>query len=63
MSPFAIRNPYFIVVCCLIMAVLGIAAVARMPVDMFPAIRIPVVVVGNRSQLKAGQKVDAKGRG
>ena len=45
MSLFAIRNPYFIVVCCLIMAVLGIAAVARMPVDMFPAIRIPVVVV------------------
>ena len=44
MSPFAIRNPYFIVVCCLILAVLGITAVARMPVDMFPAIRIPVVV-------------------
>src|ERR1041384_3303610 len=45
MSRFAIRNPYFIVVVCLIIAVVGITALARMPVDMFPAINIPVVVV------------------
>ena len=45
MSRFAIRSPYFIVVCCLIVAVLGMTAVVRMPVDMFPPIRIPVVVV------------------
>lgn len=45
MSRFAIRAPYFIIVCCLIIAVIGFTAVARMPVDMFPAIRIPVVVV------------------
>lgn len=45
MSRFAIRAPFFIIVCCLIAAVLGIAAVVRMPVDMFPAVRIPVVVV------------------
>src|SRR5262250_1113614 len=45
MSRFAIRNPYFIVVVCLIIAVVGATALARMPVDMFPNINIPVVVV------------------
>ena len=45
MSRFAIRNPYFIVVICLIIAVVGVSSLARMPVDMFPAMNIPVVVV------------------
>jgi multidrug efflux pump subunit AcrB len=43
MSRFAIRNPYFIVVVCLIVAVVGISSLLRMPVDMFPAMNIPVV--------------------
>jgi len=45
MSRFAIRNPYFIVVVCLVIAVIGASALVRMPVDMFPEINIPVVVV------------------
>ena len=45
MSGFAIRNPYFIVVICLFIAVLGVTSLARMPIDMFPAMNIPVVVV------------------
>src|SRR5712691_632996 len=45
MSRFAIRNPYFIVVVCLMIAVVGVSSLARMPVDMFPAMNIPVVVV------------------
>jgi multidrug efflux pump subunit AcrB len=45
MSGFSIRNPYFIVVLCLIIAVLGTVSVARMPVDMFPTMDIPVVAV------------------
>src|SRR6266566_2424516 len=45
MPKFAIHNPYFIVVVCLIIAVVGISSLARMPVDMFPAMNIPVVVV------------------
>ena len=45
MSGFAIRTPYFIVVAALVVAVLGATAVARMPVDMFPSINIPMVVV------------------
>lgn len=45
MSRFAIRTPYFIVVAALIIAVLGGTALVRMPVDMFPNINIPMVVV------------------
>jgi multidrug efflux pump subunit AcrB len=45
MSSFAIKNPYFIVVVCLVIAVVGVTSLARMPVDMFPAMKIPVVVV------------------
>ena len=45
MSKFAVKNPYFIVVLCLVIAVVGGAALVRMPVDMFPAMNIPVVVV------------------
>jgi hydrophobic/amphiphilic exporter-1 (mainly G- bacteria), HAE1 family len=45
MSGFAIRNPYFVVVVCLMIAVVGISSLARLPVDMFPSINIPVVVV------------------
>lgn len=45
MSRFAIRTPYFVVVVGLILAILGVVSVAQMPVDMFPAIDIPVVVV------------------
>jgi multidrug efflux pump subunit AcrB len=45
MSKFAIKNPYFIVVLCLVITVVGGAALFRMPVDMFPAMNIPVVVV------------------
>lgn len=45
MSRFAIRTPYFIVVLCLIICVVGGAALVRMPVDLFPPINIPVVVV------------------
>src|SRR5216684_2517982 len=45
MSRFAIRTPYFIVVVCLIIAVVGITSLVRMPVDMFPSMNIPMVVV------------------
>jgi len=45
MSGFSIRNPYFIIVVCLIVAVVGITSLVRMPVDLFPAINLPEVVV------------------
>src|SRR5271157_320860 len=45
MPAFAIRYPFFIVMMCLIIAVVGVATMVRMPVDLFPDINIPVVVV------------------
>ena len=45
MPRFSIRNPYFIVVCCLVLLLLGVTSVVRMPVDLFPPINLPEVVV------------------
>jgi len=45
MSRFSIRNPYFIIVICLVLTVVGITSIARMPVDLFPPINLPEVVV------------------
>ena len=45
MSRFSLRFPYFIVVLCLMVGVIGVSSLVQMPVDLFPAIRIPVVVV------------------
>jgi len=45
MSGFAIRYPFFVIVVCLMVAIVGTVALIRMPVDLFPPINIPVVVV------------------
>jgi multidrug efflux pump subunit AcrB len=45
MSFFAIRYPYFILMVCLTIIVVGVAAIISMPVDLFPPVKIPVVVV------------------
>jgi multidrug efflux pump subunit AcrB len=45
MPRFAIRKPFLVLVICLMVVVMGVTAVVRMPVDLFPDINIPVVVV------------------
>jgi multidrug efflux pump subunit AcrB len=45
MPGFSIRNPYFIVVLCLALLVIGVTSLSRMPVDLFPPINLPEVVV------------------
>jgi HAE1 family hydrophobic/amphiphilic exporter-1 len=45
MPGFSIRNPYFIVVICLVLLVIGVTSLSRMPVDLFPPINLPEVVV------------------
>ena len=45
MSSFAIRYPFFILMACLVVVVVGVAAIVGMPVDLFPPVKIPVVVV------------------
>src|SRR5438128_850571 len=41
----ALRRPYTFVVLALLIAVLGIVSIVTMPIDIFPAINIPVVTV------------------
>ena len=45
MSTFSIKYPFFILMACLIVIVVGITTVTRMSVDLFPEVNIPVVVV------------------
>ncbi len=45
MTRFALRFPYLTIVVSLIVCVVGVTSLLRLPVDLFPAIRIPVVVV------------------
>src|ERR1043165_6622047 len=45
MTRFALRYPFFIIGACLITLVVGVTSLFRMPVDLFPEIKIPVVVV------------------
>ncbi len=45
MPGFSIRNPYFIIVICLVLLVIGVTSLSRMPVDLFPPVNLPEVVV------------------
>ncbi len=45
MPRFALKFPYFILMLCLVVALVGVITVERMPVDLFPSIDMPVVVV------------------
>ncbi len=45
MPTFSLRHPYFIIVLCLMVFAIGIISVNQMPIDMFPPINIPVVLV------------------
>ena len=45
MSSFAIKYPFFILMMCLFVVVVGVTTVSNMPVDLFPEVNIPVVVV------------------
>jgi hydrophobic/amphiphilic exporter-1 (mainly G- bacteria), HAE1 family len=59
MSSFSLRHPYFIVVICLFVCVLGLTAVVQMPVDMFPPINIPVVEVATFYSGMPPQQIEA----
>ncbi|HEY6263268.1 MAG TPA: efflux RND transporter permease subunit [Candidatus Acidoferrum sp.] len=45
MSGFSIKYPFLIIVACLVITIVGTVTLVRMPVDLFPPINIPVVVV------------------
>ena len=59
MSSFSLRHPYFIVVICLFVCVLGATAWTQMPVDMFPPINLPMVEVATFYSGMPPQQIEA----
>jgi hydrophobic/amphiphilic exporter-1 (mainly G- bacteria), HAE1 family len=59
MPSFAIKYPFFILMLCLAIVVVGVTTVARMPVDLFPPIDIPVVVVATFYNGMPPQQIEA----
>jgi multidrug efflux pump subunit AcrB len=59
MPKFALAYPYFILMLCLVVAVVGVTTVMRMPVDLFPVIKIPVVVVATFYSGMPPQQIEA----
>jgi multidrug efflux pump subunit AcrB len=59
MSSFSLRHPYFIVVICLFVCVLGLTSLLQMPVDMFPPINLPVVEVATFYSGMPPQQIEA----
>src|SRR5712672_4196539 len=59
MPSFAVRHPYLLIVLCLFVCVLGLTSAARMPVDMFPPINIPVVLVATFYSGMPPQQIEA----
>src|SRR5215469_7896591 len=45
MPRFALKFPFFIIMICLLVSLIGVVTIIRMPVDLFPKIDMPVVVV------------------
>ncbi|HTQ96301.1 MAG TPA: efflux RND transporter permease subunit, partial [Candidatus Acidoferrum sp.] len=59
MPKFALAYPYFIIMVCLVVAVVGVATMVRMPVDLFPSVNIPVVVVATFYAGMPPQQIEA----
>src|SRR5579864_2202524 len=59
MSGFSIKYPFFIIVACLMVAIVGVVTLVRMPVDLFPPINIPVVVVATFYSGMPPQQIEA----
>src|SRR6201993_4384161 len=59
MPKFALAYPYFIIMLCLVVAVVGVTTMVRMPVDLFPQVNIPVVVVATFYAGMPPQQIEA----
>ncbi|RRA50396.1 efflux RND transporter permease subunit [Acidipila sp. EB88] len=59
MPTFALRYPFFIIMLCLMVLVVGVVNVTTMPVDLFPKIDIPVVVVATFYSGMPPQQIEA----
>src|SRR5882757_4384036 len=56
---FALRYPFFIIMISLIVLLVGVVNVISMPVDLFPSIDIPVVVVATFYSGMPPQQIEA----
>jgi len=59
MPKFALRYPFFIIMLCLVVALVGTVNLVRMPVDLFPKIDMPVVVVATFYNGMPPQQIEA----
>jgi len=59
MPKFALKYPYFILMICLAVALVGTFTVSSMPVDLFPSIDMPVVVVATFYNGMPPQQIEA----
>src|SRR6202035_413972 len=59
MPRFALKYPYFIIMLCLMVMLVGVVTVLSMPVDLFPQIDMPVVVVATFYSGMPPQQIEA----
>ena len=59
MPKFALRYPFFIIMISLMVLLIGVVNVISMPVDLFPSIDIPVVVVATFYSGMPPQQIEA----
>jgi multidrug efflux pump subunit AcrB len=59
MPKFALRYPFFIIMLCLVVMLIGVVNIASMPVDLFPKIEMPVVVVATFYNGMPPQQIEA----
>src|SRR6201995_5149863 len=59
MPKFALRYPFFIIMMCLVVMLVGVVNIASMPVDLFPKIDMPVVVVATFYNGMHPQQIEA----
>jgi multidrug efflux pump subunit AcrB len=59
MPKFALRYPFFIIMMCLVVMLIGVVSIASMPVDLFPKIDMPVVVVATFYNGMPPQQIEA----
>ncbi len=59
MPKFALKYPFFIIMLCLGVVLVGTVGVASMPVDLFPKIDMPVVVVATFYSGMPPQQIEA----
>jgi len=59
MPKFALKYPFFIIMLCLMVALVGVVNLFSMPVDLFPDIDMPVVVVATFYNGMPPQQIEA----